>query len=150
MMDGLVYSAIPSLTYATTTAPVNSFISIHYTGDVSNCQLLTIEPPILRFASMKLRPLSDRIVVIRSQAATKSTGGLFVPATAQERPVEGMVVAVGAGKRMQSGKQMEMSIKVGDRVLFAKYSGTEVEMDGVEQLLLREDDVLATLEVPAE
>lgn len=99
---------------------------------------------------MKLRPLSDRIVVIRSQAATKSTGGLFVPSAAQEKPVEGTIIAVGLGKRLQNGKQMEMTLKVGDRVLFAKYSGTEVEMEGVQQLLLREDDILATLELPEE
>lgn len=95
---------------------------------------------------MKLRPLSDRIVVIRSQAATKSAGGLFVPGTAQEKPVEGKVIAIGSGKRLESGKSCEMTIKVGDHVLFAKYSGTEVEMDGIQQLLLREDDILGIID----
>jgi len=95
---------------------------------------------------MPLRPLSDRIVVIRSAPASKSVGGLFVPDNAQEKPVQGRIIAVGTGKRLQSGKQCEMTLEVGQQVLFAKYSGTEVEMDGVQQLLLREDDILGVIE----
>jgi chaperonin GroES len=94
---------------------------------------------------MPLRPLSDRVVVIRSVASAKA-GSLYVPDNAQEKPVQGRIIAVGSGKRLQSGKQCEMTLEVGQQVLFAKYSGTEVEMDGIQQLLLREDDILGIIE----
>ena len=96
---------------------------------------------------MTLRPLSDRVVVIRSAAATKSVGGLYVPDNAQEKPVEGKIIAVGSGKRLDSGEHQDMVVKVGDRVMFNKYSGTEVEMDGKQQLILREDELLGIIEV---
>lgn len=97
---------------------------------------------------MALKPLSDRVVVIRSAAASKSTGGLYVPNTAQEKPVEGEIIAIGMGKRLPSGEPQPLAVKVGDRVMFNKYAGTEVQMDGAEQLILREDELLAVLEFP--
>ena len=94
---------------------------------------------------MKIRPLADRIVVKRTTSEEKTKGGIIIPDTAKEKPVEGMVVAVGAGKTLKDGKVHPMDVKKGDRILFGKYSGTEVKIDGEEHVLLREDDVLAVL-----
>ena len=91
---------------------------------------------------MKLRPLQDRLVVKRIKEQEKTKGGIIIPDTAKEKPVEGEVVAVGNGKVLKSGKVRALDIKVGDRVLFGKYTGTEVKVDGEEHTLLREDDVL--------
>lgn len=94
-----------------------------------------------------IRPLHDRILVKRLEAETKSPGGLFIPDAAKEKPVEGLVVAVGDGTLNKDGTRIPLEVKAGDRVLFGKYSGTEVKvmLDGGEHLILREDDVLAVL-----
>ena len=94
---------------------------------------------------MKIRPLSDRIVVTRSQEEEKTKGGIIIPDTAKEKPLEGVVVAVGSGKVLKNGKVVPMDIKAGDKILFGKYSGTEVKLDGNDHVILREDDVLAVL-----
>jgi chaperonin GroES len=94
---------------------------------------------------MKIRPLADRIVVKRIKEEEKTKGGIIIPDTAKEKPVEGVVVAVGAGKVLKGGKVHPLDVKEGDKVLFGKYSGTEVKLDGVEHVLLREDDLLAVL-----
>ena len=92
---------------------------------------------------MKIRPLQDRIVVKRLEAENKTKGGLIIPDTAKEKPIEGKVVAVGNGKVLKDGKVRPLEVKVGDTVLFGKYTGTEIKLDGVEHVLIREDDVLA-------
>ena len=95
---------------------------------------------------MKLRPLQDRILVQRVEEETKTKGGIIIPDTAKEKPAEGKVVAVGNGKLGEDGKRVALEIKAGDRILFGKYSGTEVKIDGEEYLIMREDDVLAVVE----
>jgi chaperonin GroES len=95
---------------------------------------------------MNLRPLHDRILVRRLDVAEQGKGGIIVPDTAKEKPQEGVVVAVGNGKLLDNGKRLEMAIKEGDHILFGKYSGTEVKIEGEELLILREDDVLAVTE----
>jgi chaperonin GroES len=92
---------------------------------------------------MKVRPLADRIVVKRVAQEEKTKGGIIIPDSAKEKPVEGLVVAVGNGKVLKNGKVRAAAVKSGDRVLFGKYSGTEVKLDGVEHVILTEDDVLA-------
>ena len=94
---------------------------------------------------MKIRPLSDRLVVKRIEQEEKTKGGIIIPDTAKEKPAEGMVVAVGSGKVMKNGKVRPPSVKSGDRILFGKYSGNEVKIDGVEHVILNEDDVLAIM-----
>jgi chaperonin GroES len=94
---------------------------------------------------MKIRPLQDRLVVKRTQEEEKTKGGIIIPDTAKEKPLEGVVVAVGSGKSLKNGKVMPLDVKAGDKVLFGKYSGTEVKVDGEELMLLREEDVLAVL-----
>ena len=95
---------------------------------------------------MKLRPLHDRVIVKRLEAETKSAGGIVIPDTATEKPIKGEVVAVGTGKIPEDGKVRPMAVKAGDKVLFGKYSGTEVKVDGEELLVMREDDLVAVLE----
>lgn len=92
---------------------------------------------------MKIRPLQDRLVVKRTQEEEKTKGGIIIPDTAKEKPLEGVVVAVGSGKALKNGKVVPLDVKEGDKVLFGKYSGTEVKVEGEELVLLREDDVLA-------
>ena len=92
---------------------------------------------------MKIRPLQDRIVVKRLEGETKTKGGIIIPDTAKEKPIEATVVAVGNGKVLKDGKVRPVDVKVGDTVLFGKYSGTEVKIDGEDHLILREDDILA-------
>ena len=92
---------------------------------------------------MKIRPLGDRIVVKRTKEEEKTKGGIIIPDTAKEKPLEGKVVAVGNGKVLKDGKVRPLEVKVGDRILFAKYTGNEVKIDGEEHVLLREDDILA-------
>lgn len=94
---------------------------------------------------MKLQPLSDRIVVRPSKAEEKTKGGIIVPDTAKERPVWGEVIAVGPGRMSDDGKLIPMTIKVGDQVLYGKYSGTEVNIEGEELLIMRESDVFAII-----
>ncbi len=95
---------------------------------------------------MKIRPLHDRIVVKRVEEEEKTKGGLYIPDTAKEKPARGVVVAVGEGKRDKDGKRIPLDVKEGDEVLFGKYAGTELKLDGEEHLVLREDEVLAVLE----
>ena len=95
---------------------------------------------------MNIRPLHDRILVKRLEGDSKTTGGLIIPDSAKEKPIQAKVVAVGAGKRDKDGKIIALEVKAGDRVLFSKYSGTEVKIDGDEHLILREDDLLAVLD----
>ncbi|HMR78575.1 MAG TPA: co-chaperone GroES [Polyangiaceae bacterium] len=94
---------------------------------------------------MKIRPLHDRLVVKRVEEEEKTKGGIIIPDAAKEKPIEGNVVAVGNGKLLDNGKLRALDIKAGDRVLFGKYSGTEVKIDGEDHLILREDDVLGVL-----
>jgi len=95
---------------------------------------------------MKIRPLADRLVVKRIEEQEKTKGGIIIPDSAKEKPVEGIVVAVGNGKVLKTGKVQPLDVKVGQKVLFGKYSGTEVKLDGVEHVMLTEDDVLAVVE----
>ena len=92
---------------------------------------------------MKIRPLQDRIVVKRLEGESQTKGGIIIPDTAKEKPIEGEVVAVGNGKVLEDGTVKKLDVKVGDTVLFGKYSGTEIKIDGEEHVLIREDDVLA-------
>ena len=95
---------------------------------------------------MKIRPLHDRIIVERLESETTTAGGLIIPDTAKEKPIQGKVIAVGAGKRDDNGKVHALNLKEGDRVLFSKYGGTEVQIDGNERLIMREDEILAVIE----
>ncbi|MCG5051653.1 MAG: co-chaperone GroES [Myxococcales bacterium] len=95
---------------------------------------------------MKVRPLYDRILVKRIEEETKTAGGLYIPDTAKEKPQEALVVAVGNGKIQEDGSLRKLEVKAGDKVLFSKYSGNEIKIDGEEHLILKEDDVLAVLE----
>ena len=94
---------------------------------------------------MKLRPLQDRILVQRVEEETKTKGGIIIPDTAKEKPAEGKVVAVGNGKVGEDGKRTALEVQKGDRILFGKYSGTEVKIEGEEYLIMREDDVLGVI-----
>ena len=95
---------------------------------------------------MQIRPLYDRIVVKRIEQKETMQGGLYIPDSAKEKPQEGEVVAVGKGKRLEDGKLVPLDVTVGDRILFGKYSGSEVKLEGEEHLILREDDILGVLE----
>lgn len=95
---------------------------------------------------MKIRPLQDRILVKRVDEESKTSGGIIIPDTAKEKPQEGKVVAVGPGKVLESGKVSEPNVKKGDRILFSKYAGTEITVEGAEHIIIREDDVLAIYE----
>ena len=95
---------------------------------------------------MKFRPLHDRVVVTRIDAENKTAGGIIIPDTAKEKPTEGEVVAVGPGGRDESGKLIPIDVKKGDRVLFGKWSGTEVKIDGVEYLIMKESDIMGVIE----
>lgn len=95
---------------------------------------------------MNIRPLHDRIIVERLEEETKTAGGIIIPDSAKEKPQEGKVVAVGKGKMTEDGKVMPLDVKVGDKVLFGKYAGTEVKFDGKEYMMMREDDVLGVIE----
>ncbi len=95
---------------------------------------------------MKLRPLQDRILVQRVEEETTTKGGIIIPDTAKEKPVEGKVIAVGSGKLGDEGKRVPLEIKKDDRILFGKYAGTEVKIEGNEYLIMREDDVLGIIE----
>ena len=95
---------------------------------------------------MKIRPLQDRLIVKRVAEENKTKGGIIIPDTAKEKPLEAKVVAVGNGKILEDGKVRKLDVKVGDRILFGKYSGTEVKIDGEERLILREEDILGVIE----
>jgi len=95
---------------------------------------------------MKIRPLNDRVLVIREEEEQKSAGGIIIPDTAKEKPQRGKVVAAGPGKMGDDGKRTPLEVKTGDRVLFAKYAGTDIKLDGVEHVFMREDDILSIVE----
>ena len=95
---------------------------------------------------MNVRPLQDRLLVRRVEEIEKTKGGIIIPDAAKERPLEGNVVAVGVGKRLDDGTLIPLDVKAGDRVLFGKYSGTEIKVDGFDHIILREDEVLGILE----
>jgi chaperonin GroES len=95
---------------------------------------------------MKFRPLHDRVVVTRIEAEGKSAGGIIIPDTAKEKPSEGEVIAVGPGGRDEAGKLIPIDLKTGDRVLFGKWSGTEVKIDGIEYLIMKESDIMGVIE----
>jgi len=95
---------------------------------------------------MKIRPLNDRVLVLRIEEEEKTSGGIIIPDTAKEKPQEGKLIAAGPGKLDDNGKRMPLDVKEGDRVLFGKYAGNEIKIDGVEHLIMREDDILAILE----
>ena len=95
---------------------------------------------------MKIRPLHDRVIVKRVESEQKTKGGLIIPDTAKEKPIEGTVLAVGNGKILEDGSVRKLEVKEGDRVLFGKYAGTEVKLEGEEHLILREDDILGVVE----
>jgi chaperonin GroES len=96
--------------------------------------------------AVKIRPLHDRVIVKRIEQEQKSAGGIIIPDTAKEKPQEAKVVAVGAGRRDENGKLIAPEVKKGDRVLFGKYSGSEIKLDGEEHLILREEDIMAVLD----
>ena len=95
---------------------------------------------------MKLRPLQDRILVQRVKEEDKTKGGIIIPDTAKEKPIEGKVIAAGKGKLSEEGKRIALEVKKGDRILFGKFSGTEIKIEGEEYLIMREDDVLGVIE----
>jgi len=95
---------------------------------------------------MKFRPLHDRVVVRRLKAEEKTTGGIIIPDTAKEKPMEGEVIAVGPGARDEAGKLVPLDVKAGDRILFGKWSGTEVKLDGEELLIMKESDIMGIIE----
>jgi chaperonin GroES len=95
---------------------------------------------------MNVRPLQDRILVRRVEEVEKTRGGIIIPDSAKERPLEGNVVAVGSGKRLEDGTLVQLDVKAGDRILFGKYAGTEIKVDGVELIILREDEILGVIE----
>ncbi|MGN1071403.1 MAG: co-chaperone GroES [Bradymonadia bacterium] len=95
---------------------------------------------------MKVRPLQDRVLVKRVESETRSAGGIIIPDTAKEKPLEGLVIAVGPGKRLEDGSRVAPEVKEGDRVLFGKYAGTEIKVDGVDHMILKESDILGILD----
>ncbi|MBO0862178.1 MAG: co-chaperone GroES [Chloracidobacterium sp.] len=99
--------------------------------------------------AVNIRPLNDRIIVRRLEEQEQMRGGLYIPDTAKEKPQEGEVLAVGNGKLLETGQRIAIDLKAGDRILFGKYAGTEIKLDGEEYLILREDDVLGVVETTA-
>ena len=95
---------------------------------------------------MKIRPLQDRVIVKRLEEEEKTKGGIIIPDTAKEKPQEGKVIAVGKGKMTEDGKVIPLDVKVGDRILFGKYAGTEIKIEGEEHLIMREEDILGIIE----
>jgi chaperonin GroES len=95
---------------------------------------------------MKIRPLNDRVLVLREDEEEKSAGGIIIPDTAKEKPQRGKVVATGPGKMAEDGKRIPLAVKTGDRVLFGKYAGSEIKIDNVEHVFMREDDILSIYE----
>ena len=95
---------------------------------------------------MKIRPLNDRVLVIRVEEEQKTAGGIIIPDTAKEKPQEGKIIAAGPGKMGDDGKRTPLNVKKGDKILFSKYAGTEIKIDGVEHIFMKEDDILGVLE----
>lgn len=94
---------------------------------------------------MGIKPLNDRVLVLRVEEEKKTAGGIIIPDTAKEKPQEGKIIAVGSGKKDEKGKRVPLEVQKGDRVLFSKYAGTEIKIDGVEHLIMREDDILGII-----
>jgi chaperonin GroES len=99
-----------------------------------------------RKKGMKIKPLHDRVIVKRTEEEETTKGGIIIPDTAKEKPIEGKVVAVGDGKTLEDGKKQPLEVKVGDKVLFGKYAGTDINIDGEEHLIMREEDIIAVVE----
>ncbi len=95
---------------------------------------------------MRVKPLHDRVIVKRTEGEDKTKGGIIIPDTAKEKPIEGKVVAVGSGKILENGKTLPMQVKEGDKVLFGKYAGNEIKIDGEERVIMREDDIIAIID----
>ena len=95
---------------------------------------------------MKIRPLNDRVLVVRVEEEQKTSGGIIIPDTAKEKPQEGKIIAAGHGKMGDDGKRTPLNVKKGDKILFSKYAGTEIKIDGVEHIFMKEDDILGVLE----
>jgi len=95
---------------------------------------------------MKIRPLNDRVLVVRVEEEQKTAGGIIIPDTAKEKPQEGKIIAAGPGKLSDDGKRTPLNVKKGDKILFSKYAGTEIKIDGVEHIFMKEDDILGVLE----
>ena len=95
---------------------------------------------------MKIRPLNDRVLVVRVEKEEKTSGGIIIPDTAKEKPQEGKIISAGPGKAGDNGKRTPLNVKKGDRILFSKYAGTEIKIDGVEHIFMKEDDILGVLE----
>jgi chaperonin GroES len=95
---------------------------------------------------MKLKPLNDRVIVLRLEEEQKTAGGIIIPDTAKEKPQEGKIVATGPGKLDDEGKRIPLEVKKGDRILFSKYAGSEIKIDGVEHIFMKEDDILAVID----
>jgi len=95
---------------------------------------------------MKIRPMNDRVLVIRQEEEQKTAGGIIIPDTAKEKPQKGKIIAAGPGRMADDGKRIPMEVKEGDRVLFSKYAGSEIKIDGVEHIVMKEDDILAIVE----
>jgi chaperonin GroES len=95
---------------------------------------------------MKVKPLNDRVLVLRTGEEEKTAGGIIIPDTAKEKPQEGKVIAVGPGKVNEKGERINLDVKAGDKILFGKYAGNEIRIDGVEHLIMREDDILAIID----
>jgi chaperonin GroES len=124
----------------------NSTISTHLKGVLIN-RSLKPEPIIIkREVRMKLRPLQDRVIVRRMEEEEKTKGGIIIPDSAKEKPQEGKVLAVGKGRVLEDGSQRALDVKAGDKILFSKYAGTEIKIEGEEHLILREDDILAVVD----
>ena len=94
---------------------------------------------------MKIQPLHDRVIVKRVEEEEKTKGGIIIPDTAKEKPIEGLVIAVGSGKSEEGGKKVPLEVKKGDRVLFSKYAGTEIQIEGEEHLIMKEEDIIAII-----
>jgi chaperonin GroES len=95
---------------------------------------------------MKIRPLNDRVLVVRVEEEQKTAGGIIIPDTAKEKPQEGKIIAAGPGKMGDDGKRTPLNVKKGDKILFSKYAGTEIKIDGVEHIFMKEDDILGVLD----
>ena len=95
---------------------------------------------------MKIRPLNDRVLVVRVEEEQKTAGGIIIPDTAKEKPQEGKIIATGPGKIGDDGKRTPLNVKKGDKILFSKYAGTEIKIDGIEHIFMKEDDILGVLE----
>ena len=95
---------------------------------------------------MKIKPLNDRVLVLREEEERESAGGIIIPDTAKEKPQRGKVIAVGSGKFSKDGKRIPLDVKSGDRIFFSKYAGTDIKIDGIEHVFMREDDILSTVD----